>query len=344
MNNRTLNSNDIIQKICLFSCLIFLVAHISYLIVFWILEVYQLVYINIGSVSFYLAMLLVVKYKHFNSYVYLVSTEISAYMVFASIVCGPDAGFQITLIGMTCLIFFAGYFSKGNHNYIKPIRISVAYMVFFTFVFIWFKFHEPLAKINDTALSALFASNIIITFGFDITFLAILTSYTVILEKRIEKESVTDKLTNIANRNGLNDYFERIGDQKNNYILAIFDIDNFKLFNDVNGHLCGDYVLKQIACIASNNSKDDFVSRWGGEEFVVISKIDGDIDETIAKLDRIRIDINLFNFTYDNKKLKSTITIGAAKYENDETIDDWIKRADEKLYQGKHNGKNQTVF
>ena len=344
MNNRTLNSNDIIQKICFFSCLIFLVAHISYLIVFWILEVYQLVYINIGSVSFYLAMLLVVKYKHFNSYVYLVSTEISAYMVLASIIFGPDAGFQITLIGMTCLIFFAGYFSKGNHNYIKPIRISVAYMVFFTFVFIWFKFHEPLVKINDTALSVLFASNIIITFGFDITFLAILTSYTVILEKRIEKESVTDKLTNIANRNGLNDYFERIGDQKNNYILAIFDIDNFKLFNDVNGHLCGDYVLKQIANIAVNNSKDDFVSRWGGEEFVVISKIDGDIDETIAKLDRIRIDINLFNFNYDNKNLKSTITIGAAKYENDETIDDWIKRADEKLYQGKHNGKNQTVF
>ncbi len=344
MNKKSLTRDEVIYKICFFSCLIFLAAHIGYLIVFWALGVYSLLYINIGSITFYLIQFLIIKKKLFNTYVYLVSTEISAYMVVATLICGPESGFQITLIGMTCLIFFAGYFSKGNHNYIKPIRISLLYMVLFTFVFVWFKFNDPFVVINDTALSIIFASNIIITFGFDITFLAILTNYTVILEERIEKESITDRLTNIANRNGLNEYFERIGDQKGNYILAIFDIDNFKLFNDINGHLCGDYVLKEIARIAVGNSKDDFVSRWGGEEFVVISKINGNIDETIAKLDRIRIDINLFDFEYDGKVLKSTITLGAAKYENDLTIDDWIKRADEKLYQGKHNGKNQTVF
>ena len=176
-----------------------------------------------------------------------------------------------------------------------------------------------------------------------ITFLAILTSYTVLLEKRIEKQSTTDRLTNIPNRNGLNDYFVRIGESKDNYMIAIFDIDNFKKFNDKNGHLCGDYVLKEIARIASENSKDDFVSRWGGEEFVVIAKIDESIEKTISKIDRIRETIENYEFNYDNKKLKSTVTIGVAEYDNYASIDDWIKSADEKLYQGKHNGKNKTV-
>ena len=101
--------------------------------------------------------------------------------------------------------------------------------------------------------------------------------------------------------------------------------------------------MKQIANIAVNNSKDDFVSRWGGEEFVVIAKIDESIEKTISKIDRIRETIENYEFNYDNKKLKSTVTIGVAEYDNYASIDDWIKTADEKLYQGKHNGKNKTV-
>ena len=216
-------------------------------------------------------------------------------------------------------------------------------MILFTFVYFWCQNNEPIETINSTIETILFVTHIVITFGFSTTFLSILTIYTVKLENKVKKESETDKLTNISNRKGLSNYFDRIGDQKNNYVVAIFDIDNFKKFNDVNGHLCGDYVLQEIARIASDNSKDDFVSRWGGEEFVVIAKKDEDINETYKRIDAIRDTVANYNFKYNNKKLKSTITIGVALYEDDESLDAWITRADKKLYVGKHNGKNQMV-
>ena len=344
MNNRIYESdNRIIFKSAIISCILFLVAHIFYVIFFLITKVYPLVYINIGSSLFYCIQLFLI-YKGFkNLYVIMSAVEIGIYLTVGTMFCGNESGFQLCLIALIILVFFAGYFSKGNHNYIKPIRISLFHMALFVFVYIWLKFKEPFTTISDTALTILFVVHMGITFGFVISFLAILTSYTVKLEKRIEKESITDKLTGISNRNGLNEYLGKIGNQKNNYLLAIFDIDNFKKFNDVNGHLCGDYVLKEIARIAKDNSKYDFVSRWGGEEFVILSKIEGSIDDTISKIDRVRDTIYNYDFKYDDKILKSTITIGVASYNNDETIDDWIKRADEKLYQGKHNGKNQTV-
>ena len=139
-------------------------------------------------------------------------------------------------------------------------------------------------------------------------------------------------------------YYNRIHGQEANYIVAIFDIDDFKHFNDINGHLCGDYVLYQVAKIANDNSPNDFVSRWGGEEFVIISKIEDDIESTLKKLDRIRENINKHNFIYNNKRLKTTITIGAALFDNDESLEFWIKRADNKLYEGKQSGKNKTVY
>lgn len=344
MDNKRFDSNTkMIYMSCLISCLAFLVAHISYLTLFLITDIYPLVYINIGSVTFYTICLFIVKKRWFNTYVYLASTEIALFMSAGTMICGAEAGFQLCLVALMILAFFAGYFSMGREKRIKPIGFSVGYMVLFFFTYLWGKFNNPFVEVSDALATGLFILHILIVFGFGITFLAILTSYTVRLEKRIEKESVTDRLTNVANRNGLNEYFAKIGDQKSNYLLAIFDIDNFKKFNDKNGHLCGDYVLKEIARIASENSKDDFVSRWGGEEFVVISKIDDSFENTISKIDRIRETIENYEFSYDNKKLKSTVTIGVAKYDNYASIDDWIKTADEKLYQGKHNGKNKTV-
>ena len=341
--SKKMSKDIVIHKICFFSCLVFLAAHIIYLTFFLIVQVKPMIYINIASVTFYTLLLFVVMKRIYFVYVYAAAFEISAFMTLGTIICGIDSGFHLCLIALTILAFFAGYFSKSGEKHVKPIFLSVVFMLLFIFAYIWLKFNNPISDVNSTISTILFFTHIGIVFGFGITFLAILTSYTVLLEKRIEKQSTTDRLTNIPNRNGLNDYFVRIGESKDNYVIAIFDIDNFKKFNDRNGHLCGDYVLKEIARIASENSKDDFVSRWGGEEFVVIAKIDESIEKTISKIDRIRETIENYEFNYDNKKLKSTVTIGVAEYDNYASIDDWIKTADEKLYQGKHNGKNKTV-
>ncbi|MCR5113028.1 MAG: diguanylate cyclase [Acholeplasmatales bacterium] len=340
----SINNQKLISSISVISCLIFFAAHIVYFLFFLLIGVKPLIFFNIGSICFYVIMYLLIRYKFYSAYVILTGLEIAIYMSFGTMVVGTNAGFYICLIGMCTLIYFAGYFSSFGKNRIKPLYFSIFYGLLFLFTYLWLQFNDPIHPIENKYEIILFVTHTIIVFGFVITFLAILTRFTVSLERTIIKESETDRLTNVPNRNGLLNYYNRIDGQRDNYVVSIFDIDDFKKFNDRNGHLCGDYVLKEIARIATENSADDFVSRWGGEEFVIISKIEDNMDKTIEKIDRIRSSIDEYTFEYNTRKLKSSVTIGVAEYNNDETLEAWIKRADKKLYDGKLNGKNRTVI
>ena len=332
-----------IRKSSFISCIIFFIAHVCYLIFFLIIQLDLLIYVNIFSVCLYALCLLLLKYRYYTVYAIIAAIEIAIFMAFGSIVLGPAAGFHFCLIGLTVLVFFAGYFSKAARNRIKPVYFSLFYMALFAFQYYWSLTHEPLRQVHEAVNIVLYVVHIFVVFAFCIAFLAILTTYTVKLEKSIKKESETDKLTGVANRNGLAKYLEKIGDQKKNYLLAIFDVDDFREFNEKHGHLCGDYVLKEIAKIAKENSSDDFVSRWGGEEFIIISKREEDNVKTYDKLDQIRYKIENYEFDYNNKKLKATITIGAAAYQPNISLDEWIRLADVELYTGKHSGKNMFI-
>ncbi len=325
------------------SCLLFFIAHALYLLFFLVIGVYEIVYINIGSLIIYSILFLVLKYRLYNLYVIVAALEISGFMTICSIFLGIETGFSLCLVALGTLVFFASYFSSFGKKLIKPIPFSILNMILFAFCYFWNKNNGAIIKIDSNYATGLFIAHILIVFGFSTTFLAILINYTVKLDNKIRKESETDNLTSIPNRNGLMKYINRIGEQKSNYVLAIFDIDDFKKFNDKNGHLCGDYVLQTIATIAKSNSEDDFVSRWGGEEFVVISKKCDTDEETYNKIERIRETVERNEFYYYSKKLKVTITIGVAQYETNFTLEQWISEADKKLYYGKHNGKNQVV-
>ena len=345
MENRLKEDFDgIIHKSSFISCLIFLIAHIGYIIFFASINVPILIYINIGSAIIYALMFLLIKNRLYTIYVIISAIEIALYMTFGALYLGPNAGFHICLIGLSSLVFFAGFFSKFGRNRIHPVFFSIIYMILFVFLYFWSENNGAMYIIDPVFERILYVAHIAIVFGFSVTFLAILTSYTANLEKKVWKESETDKLTGLANRKALVNYFEKIGDQKSNYVMVIFDIDNFKSFNDLNGHLCGDYILKEVSKIAKDNSKDDFVSRWGGEEFVIISLKEKTIEETYNKIDKIRKTIEEYDFVYDEKVLKTTITIGFAEYEEGASLEDWITIADEKLYYGKQHGKNQTVL
>ena len=344
MDFEKLTYNKVITIISTFSNLVFLLIHIAYTIIFAIFGAYIMVYINASSVVLYLFSFLLIRYKKYGIYVAVCGIEIPACMIASTIICGYSCGFQLTLIGLCVLAFVSSYFLKDRGRVLNPLYVSAYFAAAYVFLYFFCRSVDSYYHLPIKLYEALFISHSIIVFVFVVGFMYALVKYVFLLERKIRKESNTDNLTQIANRNALNTYFEGLGDLKSNYVVAIFDIDNFKKFNDVNGHLCGDYILREIARIAKENSLNDFVSRWGGEEFVVISKIEISLDETYNKIDMIRQKIENNKFVYNNKKLHSTITIGVAKYDNDESIEDWIKRADENLYHGKKNGKNQIVF
>ena len=343
MKNNNIQDKRIIYTICLLSNIVFFALHLLYIIAFLISKAYIMAYINLGSSILYLLFFYIIKKEKYPIYTVLACLEITAYMNVATIICGYNAGFHLCFIGLCVLAYVAKYFLKEK-TLINPFILVIVFALDYVFLYLYCLNVSPVVELGNVLNSIFFIGHSIIVFVFVIGFMVLLVRYVLFLEKKITKESVTDKLTQLGNRNSLADYLDKINKQKANYVLAMFDIDDFKVVNDIYGHLYGDYILKTIAQIAKDNSEDDLAIRWGGEEFVIISKIDETLEKTYEKLDNIRIKINDHKFIHNNKKVHCSITIGVAKYEDGYTLDDWITKADKKLYEGKNSGKNKIVY
>lgn len=157
-----------------------------------------------------------------------------------------------------------------------------------------------------------------------------------------------DPLTGLLNRRGLSAEAEierqRFIRQREPLGLMMADIDHFKQFNDRYGHACGDKVLAEVAAEFRNHIRDvDRISRWGGEEFVLL--FPGTDSEGLKNIaEKLRQCIEHFEVEYDGRLLNITMTFGAASYLASETIDECLARADAALYEGKENGRNQVVI
>ena len=161
--------------------------------------------------------------------------------------------------------------------------------------------------------------------------------------------SVTDPLTGLYNRRHFEDNLEReflrAKRYKSDLSFAIIDIDFFKTINDTYGHSCGDFILKTIAnLILETFRKTDLVFRYGGEEFTVIIT-ETSIENAIIPLERLRQNIEKYNFVYEGKSIKNiSISIGVADV-NDEcqSVHALFEQADKALYKAKQNGRNQIM-
>ena len=127
------------------------------------------------------------------------------------------------------------------------------------------------------------------------------------------------------------------------FSVAIAGIDFFKEVNDTYGHDCGDLVLQNIANILKRNmAGKGFVARWGGEEFLIVyDRIK--YEEACDSLRRILDQIRIANVEYNGDHVKVTITFGLVRGNCEEKLRIILKKADELLYEGKMNGRNQIV-
>ncbi len=155
--------------------------------------------------------------------------------------------------------------------------------------------------------------------------------------------SITDELTGLYNKRHfyikLTEEMTRAHRQNHPLSLFIFDIDNFKLYNDTNGHLAGDKVLQTIGALTIKNTRKhvDFAFRYGGDEFtVILTESDEKIALTVAE--RLRIAFQKLNL--DKVKLSIGITI-FVKLDTAETI---VARADKALYNAKASGGNKSIY
>ncbi len=171
------------------------------------------------------------------------------------------------------------------------------------------------------------------------------------LQNQLQILASTDPMTKLYNRRYFLEMSESILDlDKRNEAdtsVIILDIDKFKNVNDTYGHKIGDDVIIALSNILQENSrKSDIVSRWGGEEFVILlpnTNTDGAfiISEKIRKI----VEDTMINLN-DNKILKFTASFGISqvKYEMDSDIDYAISRADSALYKAKESGRNKVCI
>lgn len=166
----------------------------------------------------------------------------------------------------------------------------------------------------------------------------------------LERLTVTDELTGLANRRRLTMELEREvrRSERNGRALAVLmlDVDRFKHFNDTYGHPAGDAVLKRLAHILRDSTRDvDTVARYGGEEFLLI------LPETAGTgaaqvAERIRTGTEAERFTPDagSAEIGVTVSIGFAAFpEHARTPETMIEAADQALYRSKEGGRNRVT-
>lgn len=155
-------------------------------------------------------------------------------------------------------------------------------------------------------------------------------------EGRLKQIAATDELTQALNRSKFEEIIGREMDRasrgKQPLSVIIFDIDRFKMVNDNFGHLTGDHVLRTLADIARGHIRDsDYLVRWGGEEFLVVSPETG-IEKAMMVAERLRKVMGEHIFEYMGPV---TASFGVAEYREGESRDSFILRADAAMYNAK---------
>ncbi len=166
----------------------------------------------------------------------------------------------------------------------------------------------------------------------------------------IQAEAMRDALTGVANRatfdRSLVMHMEEAMETGAPLTLLLGDIDKFKIFNDTWGHQTGDQVLRLVADVMNNNVKgQDLLARYGGEEFAVV------LPET--SLENAKMLANRIREAVQSRRLKKrrtnedlgvvTMSIGVAQFDENDSMETLVERADKCLYAAKNAGRNCVI-
>jgi diguanylate cyclase (GGDEF)-like protein len=168
------------------------------------------------------------------------------------------------------------------------------------------------------------------------------------LHQEVQRQAVTDELTGLANHGRFQEVLGNEMEQVRRYHypvgLIMLDLDNFKQINDTYGHPQGDLVLKSVARVLRDTSREaDWAARYGGEEMALILP-HTDMEGSYAIAERVRAAITELRIPLltGDGSLEVTASLGVAA-SSDGDKDRLITEADAALYQAKREGKNRSV-
>ncbi len=165
-------------------------------------------------------------------------------------------------------------------------------------------------------------------------------------ESLISRIALHDQLTGLPNRRLFDDRLENamsISDRNREKLAIVFlDLDVFKEINDTWGHKIGDEVLKAVAKLLDDATRDeDTVSRWGGDEFVMLFQQINSVEDIHVIIDKIYYEFSK-PLVVDQNKIRLSASAGISIYpDHGLSRAALVKAADDALYESKHSGRNQ---
>jgi diguanylate cyclase (GGDEF)-like protein len=164
------------------------------------------------------------------------------------------------------------------------------------------------------------------------------------LNQHFRSVAIHDELTGLYNRyfitRQLVQHLELFVRYATDCTLILVDIDHFKNVNDSFGHAVGDKVLVAFSRQIENQLRQgDIFARYGGEEFILVLPLT-DVEAALQLANRILRSISSVQLLEDPVSLGVTASFGVAQLKKDETVDDWLRNADQALYRAKQNGRN----
>lgn len=164
------------------------------------------------------------------------------------------------------------------------------------------------------------------------------------LNQQLSTIAIHDKLTGLYNRHFIveqlamqHDLFLRYGTACS---LVLLDLDHFKQVNDMFGHAGGDATLVAFSrCVENELRHGDIFARYGGEEFLLVLPTI-DLDSALQLSNRIRLKIASAPMIDQPRPLTVSASFGVAQLRVDESVGEWLDRADKALYRAKENGRN----
>lgn len=158
--------------------------------------------------------------------------------------------------------------------------------------------------------------------------------------------ATTDMLTGLMSRRSMMDELtqavKHAGHLQKPVSVALLDIDHFKQINDQHGHQCGDDVLKGFAAMATVGLRDtDKLSRWGGEEFLLLLP-EVDVNQASVAVDRLRQRVKELSAAA-NQCAPITVSAGVSQWRPGESVSAWLERADAAMYAAKSQGRDRCL-
>jgi two-component system, cell cycle response regulator len=161
--------------------------------------------------------------------------------------------------------------------------------------------------------------------------------------------AIIDALTGLHNNRYLLEYLGRETTRSARHdrplALILLDIDHFKAINDTLGHLAGDLALRELARrLLLEVRRDELLARYGGEEFALVLG-ESSLEEATEVAERFRRAVKGHTLSFEGKSFSLTISLGVAWTPGGEVLetDQLIRRADERLYRAKREGRNRVA-